>query len=80
MRERRVILLDAAELDLIDIAHWVGEFASDAATARYMDRIYRHLAKLAYASERGTIRDEISRDAKDWHTAWRHRGIRRGAG
>ena len=60
MRERRVVLLDAAELDLNDIADWVGEFASDATTARYVDGIYGHLAKLGYASERGTIRDDAS--------------------
>jgi len=58
MRHRRVILLASAENDLFSIEDWLTEVASPAVAERYVDRIVRHLEKLEYASERGTVRNE----------------------
>jgi plasmid stabilization system protein ParE len=58
MRHRRVILLASAETDLFAIEDWLTEVASAIVAERFVDRIVRHLEKLEYASERGTIRNE----------------------
>lgn len=60
MRQRQVVLLESAELDLDEIADWVVEFASEAAAERYIERIQRRIDTLAYGSERGTLREEAN--------------------
>ena len=59
MKRRRVILSAEAIADIEVIAAWLTEEASGAVARRYVGRVKASLAKFAFASERGTVRNEI---------------------
>jgi toxin ParE1/3/4 len=60
MKKRGLIFSKEASADLDNIAVWLTEEASAQVARRYLMRIREHLSKLAFASERGTIRNDVA--------------------
>lgn len=60
MIKRRVVLSRLALADLRAITIWLTAEASGDVARRYIRRIREHLQRLAFASERGTVRHDVA--------------------
>ncbi len=60
MKTRRVVYSDAASDDLDDLAQWLAELTSPYSAIEIVIDLEDFIDGLAFASERGTPRDDLS--------------------
>ncbi|KAB2661581.1 type II toxin-antitoxin system RelE/ParE family toxin [Brucella tritici] len=56
---RSVVLSPEAETDLVALYDWIAERASPDTALGYIDRLESYIRGFDYASERGTLRNDI---------------------
>jgi len=59
VKRRHVVLLPEAQADLLWIYDTVAHASGNLTAIRYIERIERFCLGLDYASERGTLRDDV---------------------
>ncbi|MGO1163886.1 type II toxin-antitoxin system RelE/ParE family toxin [Brucella pseudogrignonensis] len=59
MIRRSVVLSPEAETDLVALYDWIAERASPDTALGYIDRLENYIRDLEYASERGTLHNDI---------------------